>query len=356
MAPYNASSFDGSGSFLASPPVNCSEDVIFSLTERLREHDAEIRQLKKENAALQSQLHLHGNLSRHDIKIDVEYEELLAHLKQREEVFRMDTKKQEKRVDGLEKENCKLKKKLNTSRQLLDDQEKTMSIMENEREDGMDRMEHAALGEIREKEDQITMLHEKMTMLEDIVEEKHEQIAMLADQMSLELTSAKESEEADKELLARLGERIEEYRQDQQIIEKEKEELQTRVETQYQLLKEKDEELIQMERFRDQRQEELTEDLEAMRIRINEIVDYGQIAIGEREEEIHLLYRQCETYEDIIDEADYITYEQRADLRVKKQEIEELSRAIEIRNQHSQSNTEPGWLTHLDQMCRGDHA
>ena len=52
--------------------------------------------------------------------------------------------------------------------------------------------------------------------------------------MSLELTSAKESEVEDKELLARLGERIEEYRQDQQIIEKEKEELLTRVETQYQ--------------------------------------------------------------------------------------------------------------------------
>ena len=111
-----------------------------------------------------------------------------------------------------------------------------------------------------------------------------------------------------------------------------------------------------MERFRDQREEELTEDLEAMRVRMHEIVDYGRIAIAEREEEIHLLYRQCETYEDIIDEADYITYEQRADLRAKKREIEELSRAIEIRNQHSQSNNESGWLMQLDQMCRGDNA
>ena len=64
----------------------------------------------------------------------------------------------------------------------------------------------------------------------------------------------------------------------------------------------------------------------------------------DREEEIHLLYRQCEQYEDIIDEAEYATYEQRADLRAKKREIEELSMAIEkVQN--------AGLFGQLDQMC-----
>ena len=63
--------------------------------------------------------------------------------------------------------------------------------------------------------------------------------------------------------------------------------------------------------------------LERMPRRHNAFVDSQGITSEDREEEIHLLYRQCEKYEDIINEAEYVTYEQRADLKVKKREIEE---------------------------------
>jgi len=62
-----------------------------------------------------------------------------------------------------------------------------------------------------------------------------------------------------------------------------------------------------------------------MHRRHNAFVDSQGIALEDREEEIHLLYRKCEKYEDIIDEAEYVTYEQSADLRAKKREIEELA-------------------------------
>jgi len=57
-----------------------------------------------------------------------------------------------------------------------------------------------------------------------------------------------------------------------------------------------------------------------MHRRHNAFVDSQGIALEDREEEIHLLYRQCEKYEDIIDEAEYVTYEQSVDLKVQYKE------------------------------------
>ena len=80
MAPYAPAS-DGSadGSFAAASAKD-DESILFSLTERLREREDEVRQLRRENQDLEKQLLLQGK-----VKLDVAYEELLNHLKQREE-------------------------------------------------------------------------------------------------------------------------------------------------------------------------------------------------------------------------------------------------------------------------------
>lgn len=333
MAPYHAPSHDGSYSTPLPLRNNCNnqDDVIFSLTERLRERDSQVRQLSIENEELEHQLlQLQSLNNPTNNELNHAYEELLSHLKEREEAFQSESKKQNDRLRELEKENGKLKDKLQTSRKLLDEQEKQMTIMEDERDEDMESIQrrlHVTMGENREKDRQIAMLEE------------------MVDSLELEADEAKEKQVEDKDLLARVGERLEGYRQNQQDLMKENEALHKRVETQHELLKEKDEELVQMERFRDQREDELTEDLEQMRGRLNEFVKYGRMALEEREEEIHLLYQQCEAYEEIIDEADYVTYEQRADLKEKKREIEQLSLAIEkVQNQ--------GFLSQLDNLCR----
>lgn len=325
MAPYYGSPFDNFG---ASPPpgkVNGQEEVIFSLTERLRESESEIRHLRQEKSELENQLILRGN----PIQLDVAYEELLAHLKQRELDFRSEAKTQEERQQELERENRRLKDKVHASRKRLDEQEKNISIIERETDGDLEMMQqrlHVVMGESQEKDRQIALL-------EDVAENLTEEVGR-----------AKEKEEEDVQLSARLGERIESYRRGQEELSAANEELQRRVQTQHVLLTEKEDEIIEMEKFRDQRENELIDDLERMRRRYSEIVQAQRYALEEREEEIHLLYRQCDKYEDIIDEAEYITHEQRADLRTKKKEIEELSMAIE-RAQNS------GLFGKLDKMC-----
>mmetsp|Transcript_41850 Transcript_41850/g.76499 ORF Transcript_41850/g.76499 Transcript_41850/m.76499 type:complete len:339 (-) Transcript_41850:70-1086(-) len=307
MAPY-APSFDS----YTTPPRNCNqEEVIFSLTERLRERESEIRQLRQDRSELENQLILRGNPVK---KLDAAYEDLLAHVKQREEEFRLESQKQEERERGLERENRKLKDKVHSSRKLLDEQEKNLSLIEKETDDDLEMMRerlHVVMGENEEKNQQIMML-------EDMV-----------DSLTIEAEQFNKRGNEDQSLLARLGERVESYRHDQDELQAANEELQNRVEGQRYLLKEKEDEIVEMERFRHQREDELTNEIEDMRRRHNDFVDSQAIALEDREEEIHLLYRQCEKYEDIIDEAEYVTYEQRADLKAKKGEIEELSMAIE---------------------------
>jgi len=140
------------------------------------------------------------------------------------------------------------------------------------------------------------------------------------------------------------------HQDDQDELEASNEELQRRVETQRHLLQAKEVEIGQMEALRHQAEADLTDDLDAMRCRAEEIVDHLRAALEEREEEIHLISRQCERYEDIIDEADYITHEQRAALHEKRREIEELRLAVEdVKNQNEQSGGILGTLG-LDKM------
>ena len=62
------------------------------------------------------------------------------------------------------------------------------------------------------------------------------------------------------------------------------------------------------------------------------------------EEETRLLNLQCEKYETLIDDAEYVTHEQRSTLKARKREIEKLSDAIE----KAQSS---GLFGQLDRMC-----
>jgi len=145
-----------------TPPIgnNCNkEDVIFSLTERLRARDSEIRQLKHENSELENQLNLRGN----PIQLDVAYEELLSHLKSREADFRLETKKQEERQRDVERENRKLKDKIHASRKKMDELDRNSSMIRKETHQDVDELRqrlHISMGENQEKTRQIEDLED----------------------------------------------------------------------------------------------------------------------------------------------------------------------------------------------------
>eukprot|EP00580_Thalassiosira_gravida_P015377 CAMPEP_0201667618 /NCGR_PEP_ID=MMETSP0494-20130426/15863_1 /ASSEMBLY_ACC=CAM_ASM_000839 /TAXON_ID=420259 /ORGANISM="Thalassiosira gravida, Strain GMp14c1" /LENGTH=352 /DNA_ID=CAMNT_0048147667 /DNA_START=43 /DNA_END=1101 /DNA_ORIENTATION=+ len=327
MTPYVPSSFNSSRDNCNDPPVKCinQEEVIFSLTERLRERDNEIRHLRQQKNELENQLTLRGN----PIKLDAAYEDLLAHLKRREEEYRSDSKKESDIHRELEVENSRLKDEVNSSRKLLDEQEQSLSIIEKETNDDLDLMRgrlNDVMGDNEEKNRQVMMLKN------------------MVEGLSIESDQFSKRRNEDNSLLSRLGERIETYRRDQHEGEVANEELQTKMDTMLVVLKEKEVEILEMERYRNVREAELSDEIERMRRCHNDFVDSQRVALTDREEEIHLLYRQCEKYEDIIDGAEYVTHGQRADLEEKKREVEELSMAIE-----KVQNT--GLFGQLDNMC-----
>jgi len=94
------------------------------------------------------------------------------------------------------------------------------------------------------------------------------------------------------------------------------------------------------------REDELNDDIDRMRHRFNEVITSQRMVLDDREEQIQLLYRQIDRYDDICEEADWVTKEQRSALKANKKEIEELSQAID-RVQNS------GLLSQLDNMCTG---
>ena len=321
------------------------EEVIFSLTERLRQREDEIRlcedevhHLRQENAELENQLILRGN----PIQLDKAYEEILAHLKQREEEFRVQSSKHDEQYRELERENRKLKDKVHASRKLLDEQEQSILNVEREAEEEIKMMkyqmesimaENASLRDLEnvnrklkdkvhstrklleEKEESIatigweageelkSMKHQLDTVMRD-VDEKDRQIVRLQDMVSslnIEVDQYKQNENEDKALISRLGDRIEDYRRNQDELERANDELQNRIEKQRRLIQDKDDEVLHLERISNAREDDLSDDIDRLRIRSNKIIESQRMVLNDKEDEIQLLCRQIERYDDIVE-------------------------------------------------------
>lgn len=330
MAPYNPS-FDGSNSSrLRSERRNVDdaqskhEEVLFSLTERLRKSEAEVGLLRQENSELQSQLRLRGN----PIKLDVAYDDLLTHLNQREASFNAESKTRAEQQRNLETEIRKLKDQAHLSRKLLDDQEKHISLMEKE---AFDQLKHVSSKQ-KETKSELTKLQQQLDSTLHDNDEKHLEIIELKIEVQNlldEIEHGKQREMEDREMLARLVERVDSHVRDQDELERMNEELQSRIEMQRHFLHEKENEFADVERTRDERENLLSDDLDRMNHRLNEILKTQHKIMQEKEEKIHLLYQQIDRYESILDEADYVTHEQRSALLENKREIELLSTAID---------------------------
>ena len=258
------------------------DDVIFSLNDRLRERKAETHRL------------------RHDLEHQGPYEDLLSRPRQRENEFVAEMEAREGRRCAAEDESRRL-------RALLDERE-GVEVRELER---LERELRVVMGESAEKDELIRRLEDTAHRLEGETARRHTR------------------EDEDEALLARLGARVEGGRQEQQELQEVNADLQDQVETQHQLLQAREKEKAELRRYHDQREEELSHDIERMRRRHNEYVDAQAAIMDEKEEEIRTLYKKLARLEMIVDEAENLTYEQRADLSAKRREIQGLSMAVE---------------------------
>jgi len=139
--------------------------------------------------------------------LDAAYEELLAQ-------FRFESQKHEERKRDLERENQKLKGKVHMSRKPLDEQERSLSLVEKEADEdqrGLQQRLDAATASEEEKDRRTATLEAEI------------------ERLTIDAEQGKEEARHDKELLSRIGEHVENYRGDQDELERMNDELERRV-------------------------------------------------------------------------------------------------------------------------------
>lgn len=298
-----------------------------TVTDLLREREAEVQALRQEKAELENQLMLRGN----PINLDQAYADLLIHLKKREAEFRSTVSEQAERQHSLEREIRKLKDKVHVSRKVIEDQEKNISLLDTEASQKLLAMQHQLEALMKENEEK----SQDIVKLENVVH----CLTVEADQNHKETHS-------DRELIDHLSGLVDKCGCEQNDLERLNVDMQNRVDTLRSLLDDREEELRSLERLRDQREGELLDELDRVRSQLDETLGNQRKVLNNKEEEIHLLKLQLCKYEDIIDEAEYTTHEQRCALMENKREIEKLSSAVE-RVENS------GLLGQLDKMWCG---
>jgi chromosome segregation ATPase len=303
------------------------EESMKSLTDLLRQRDAEIQALRQEKAELQNQLMLRGN----PINLDQAYADLLAHLKKREAEFHTSMAEQVDRQRSLEREIRKLKDTVHASRKVIEDQETNIALMDGDASEKLNTMQHQLEAAMKENQEKSQNIMELENMVECL---------------TIEAERNDEERIADKALIDRFTGLVEKFERGQDELECMNEEMQNRLDTLRRMIEDKEAELRDVERSCDERKGELLDDSDRMRRQLNEIIANQRYVLESKEEEIHLLKMQVCKYEDIIDEAEYVTQEQRFALMENKREIEKLSSAIE-----RVQNT--GLLSQLDKMWCG---
>ena len=316
MAPYNGLSL--SGSFASSTRGgyrDSKDDVVFQLTERLREREDELQQVCHERDTLEDQLKLRGNLPVH---LDVAYEELLAHCKEREEEHKKATELHLREKIELENRCDNLEEKLDEQTRMIDAYEQEVTAEEDE----MDR--------------EIRKCHQRLELAVEEIEEKEQRVMSLekmVDHLNDENDRLMDSEQENNAVIARIGKRVENI--------KELEMLNFRLEEKLggceELLAQKDEDL---DNYIELHQDELKN----MEQRLHKVIDLQRKDLQERDREIIMLKRYIEKYEDILDEAEHVSHEQRRGLRAREDRISELSMAIEKRENAD-------FLSQFDKLC-----
>ncbi len=315
MSPYNGLSSVGSFASSARGYRDSKDDVVFQLTERLREREDELQQVCRERDRLEDQLQLRGNLPVH---LDVAYEELLAHCKEREEEHTAAAEQHQREKFELEKKCQDLEDKL------------------EEQNRAIDRYEQEIAEERAEMEHEIRKCHQQLEIAADEVDEKEQDVVSLekmVNRLKAENERLSDREEEDKAIIARISTRVENMKELEMVNFRLEERLEAR-----------EEQLVQKEEDLNNYIQLHQDEMKNMELRLHKVIDLQSKDLQQRDREIIMLKRGIEKYEDILDEADYVTREQRLGLQAREERIGELSMAIE-RSQNS------GLLSRFDKLC-----
>mmetsp|Transcript_32757 Transcript_32757/g.78223 ORF Transcript_32757/g.78223 Transcript_32757/m.78223 type:complete len:336 (+) Transcript_32757:74-1081(+) len=316
-----------------------NESTIFELTERLSRAESEVNRLRKTNEALESQLALRGHL-------DSSYQELLDHVKQSDEEHRLERIELSDRYLQLELKNERLIEAIEEQRTLLGDQEEDIAQMRRREHTDAERMQHQ-IELVREGNSDLSLQNDRLRAENN--------------QMGVEISRLEADLRDEQDSGCRQATKIQHLQQNEIELENEiarhqanisifQDQIQQLREENRQLREENEVAVMSSERYREHREDVLNQRVvdvaESARQTLDDVAESARQTLNERDKEIELLNRQMDRYEDILDEADFVTHEQQTALKQNKQEIVRLSKAIE-----RIQATESGFLAKLDRLC-----
>ena len=311
----------------------------YELTERLSRAESEVNRLRKTNEALESQLALRGHL-------DSSYQELLDHIKTSEEEHRLERIELSDSYLQLELKNERLMEAIEEQRALLGDQEEDIAQMRMREHADAERMQHQ-IELVREGKADISFQNDRLRA-------ENNQMGVEISRLEADLRDEQDSGSRQATKIHHLqqnGVELEnEIARHQATISILQDQVQALTEDNRQLREENEVAVMSSERYREHREDVLNQRVadmaESARQTLDDVAESARHALDEKDEEIELLTRQMDHYEDILDEADFVTHEQQMTLKQNKQEIVRLSKAIERIQE-----TESGFLAKLDRLC-----
>jgi chromosome segregation ATPase len=319
MAPFNPStpnapspSYDVSPSdyYFSTPKYTAAPSsysnhhaMIEALTQQLREKEMELRLLSQDNNVLEEQL----RHKRHPSTLESAYEDLLAHSNKRDDEFRVLQRHNDElmtRYNELETKCNSLEHTANSQLRLLDEQDGEMTVMQKQ----FDKLRFQLMGAI---ESENITAYEKDERTRDVIS-----LENLVERLAREVEFHKNKEIEAMSFQTQLKDRLEEFNSVSHrtgaIMDEQEREIRKLTKANKELQRE-----MSAQNMRMQKQAEENGKVKRMLSKLGNELD-------EKDKEITSLSWAIERYEDIVEKAEHITFEQSRKMRAKGEEIDLL--------------------------------
>lgn len=325
MPPYDYRFTPSSEYQYESPPSSycmhqpnrpCTEDytnrdaIISSLVEKLADREAEIRKLSSENSSLENKLKRCKQTIKQETtkceELENAYEELMERFNEQEEELKVVSQRNDEML-GRQQE---LEIVCSNLQNAVDVREEDLSVMKNELDLARSQLTHAMDAHSHNRNRDICSLENKLDDLQKEVEfykiKAHE-----AESLHYHLSNR---EMELKSILKENNEMLEEQEKEIGFLTKKNRFLENEGEVQRSMLEEQEKDITS---------------LKEILVKLNNVIKSQDIDLGKKDNTILQLSLDIERYENIVEEAEYVAWEQHRKIKAETQNIEKMSTEIE---------------------------
>lgn len=284
--------------------------IISSLMEKLADREAEIRKLTSENSKLEGKLNHQKQMST-DEKNKIEElesarEKLNEKLVEREEDLRVASQ----RNNQLIRRQQELEMICSELQNAVDAREEELSAVENELKVACDHLTRAVESERHARNLDVSTLEDKM---EDLLKDVGFYKVQVQEAKAVQHHLANREDEL-KSLLKENTLLLEQQEEVINMLSKKNRGLEHDVELQISMLEE---------------QEQDVANLKQMLVKLNNVIKSQDVDLTHKDHAIQQMLRDIERYEDIVEEAEHVTWEQRRRIKAESQHVQDMSKEME---------------------------